>query len=111
MGLRSYAYALVVPAGASGRETILTVPDGRAFRLRSVTVAFPVGVEGNLKVRIMSGPFAVVPTEGYLQGDGVAIRVAADHEYSAGSTVDVEYVNSDTVNEHTVYIVLEGDMV
>ena len=93
-------------AGASGRKNFSVDPPGRPLTLKKTKIYFPAGAEGKLKVRIMYGNMAVIPENGYAQGDNSEFVSEKSWKFDAGTPLAVEYVNEDATNAKVAYVTI-----
>ena len=80
------------------------MPAGRPLRLRKTSIYFPAGTEGKLKVRILYGNMAIIPENGYAQGDNSEFVSEKSWKFDAGTPLAVEYINEDATYAKTAYV-------
>jgi SOS-response transcriptional repressor LexA len=110
MPLFSLGYLLTVPAGASGEASVYTVEAARVLRNLKLTACFPPGQKFNLKVRVRVGLKQVLPSQGWLCGDGHAVAVESSESASSGERVIVEYRNDDAASPQSCLILVQGEL-
>ena len=107
----TYPLMLTVAANTSGKISVLTVPEGRKFRLTALIVNFPAGTENELLIRALQGIANAIPRTGWLTGDDAVIVAEGDVEYSAGSEVVIEYSNTNGTTSKSAFVLVEGEMI
>jgi len=98
-----------VGASATTTQAIYTVTPGQKFRLRTVKVWFPPGTNSELQVVILRGVEKVVPSDGYLVGDGQEFIYDVDLEYGSQEDVKAQLTNTSATASRSVQITLEGE--
>lgn len=104
--LKEVSLKIEAAAGASGTQKLSVEPPGRTLKLRKTVIQFPAGTEGKLKVRILYGNMGIVPENGWAQGDGSEFMSEKSWLFDAGTPLTVEYVNEDTTNAKTAYVII-----
>ena len=106
-----FSKTVTVSPSSTVVEAIAVEDSPRLLRLKKVTVVFPVGTENNLSVVILYGNMQVVPDSGSIVGDGVAVPVSANFEFSTSEGLKIKATNADTANSHACVVVLECEEV
>ena len=104
--LKESSLKIEAAAGASGKKFIDVDPPGRPLMLKKARIYFPAGTEGKLKVRIMYGNMAIIPENGYAQGDNSEFVSEKSWKFDAGTPLAVEYVNEDATNAKVAYVTI-----
>lgn len=104
----SVVKAISAAAGATGRETVFTVPAAGKMTITHVMMYFPTGNEGYLEVQLVAGLKNLYPTEGTARGDNTRYDFYQKQELLSGSVIEAVYTNNDSANAHGCYILLEG---
>ena len=104
--LKEASLKIEAAAGESGKLPISVDPAGRPLTLKKTKIYFPAGTEGKLKVRIMYGNMAIIPENGYAQGDDSEFVSEKSWKFDAGTPLAAEYVNEDTTNAKVAYVTI-----
>jgi len=101
-----FTAVITAAAGASAELDLVRAPPGKRLRLKKTLVHFPSGTGNMLQVQIRYGSMAVIPDEGYIQGDDSRYEFDKEWVYESGSCVKVFYKNLDAVNAKTFDIAI-----
>jgi len=103
----SLGYKLTGAVDTSEAVEIYTVSSGE-LHITRVTVYFPTGSEGYLRVNVRRGIKNIYPTNGYLSGDNTTFVFENEEVFSSGERIVIYYSNTDTTNTHDAYFLFEG---
>jgi len=104
----SIPYRLVAAPGEEGYRTVYTVQDGVTLRVRRVHVHFPIASAGDLRVSLYYGNLKVYPETDWICGSDVHFDDCVDLVWHGGDRVRVWFENTNTAEERSCDIKLEG---
>jgi len=105
-----YTTLLELTAGATGETTIFTVPTMRNFTLKRAKCYGTGGLAARIDLIILRGRQPALPRSGYFSAFTTPQEAEGEAFYQAEEPVVVSYINRDTVNPQTAYIIIEGEL-
>jgi len=110
MAIISYSTIHTAAAGESGEIVVLRIPEGRKFKLKRAIVGSSGDVDSRVDIAIYFGGEQILPKTGWLPAYYFAMTTIADFEFDGGTELVAKYVNRDTANARTFYIIVEGEL-
>ena len=106
----SIGHTIAATANTSGEYNLHTVTAAKQLTIKRVTVHLPAGSEYQLQIALLRGTEQRIPDSGYIAGDDQKITVECNVTYRSGETIKVWYNNTDTANDHSCYVLVEGEI-
>ena len=108
MGLVTVTRQFTVPAGSRILDTVYTVTPGKRFRLEMAEIWFPPGTNNELRVVLLRGVSRIIPSEGYVVGDGETFTFKANVEYGSQEAVKALLINASATSPRMAQITITG---
>jgi len=104
----SIPYRLVASPGEKGFKEVYTVPAGYTLKVCRVHVHFPIASAGELRIALYYGQSRVYPEADWISGSDIHFDDPVDLEWFSGDGVRVWFKNTNTVEERSCDLKLEG---
>lgn len=105
----SYAKQVTVPAGSEQFFDLLEIREGQTLKVTRVVFDYPTAARGYVYCSIWKGNIQVLPDEGEITTYRGYIELNTDKLWESGTRIRLKARNTDTTNNRTVLIVIEGE--
>jgi len=105
------AKIITAPANSTAKYELFTVPSARSYKARKFMIHFPTGSNYTMYVSIYRGEEQVFPKQGTITGDNVLWDFDVELEFDGNSVVYVKITNTDTENQHSIVVYMDGELV
>lgn len=104
------AKTFTVPANTTAKYELFTVPSARRYHAKKLMIHFPTGSNYTVYVSIYKGEEQVFPRSGTITGDNVLYPFDVDLLFDGNSVVYVKISNTDSTNQHSIVVFMDGEL-